>query len=113
MRVARRFVISGRVQGVGFRWFVQEAAARDGVTGWVRNLFDGTVEAWVEGEAQAVERVERAIRSGPRGAHVEHVYVDSEEVTLPAEGQLDLRLCYLGVAQGIGCILHEIEQHAA
>ena len=68
MRVARRFVISGRVQGVGFRYFVQEAAIREGVTGYVRNLFDGSVEAYVEGESEAVTRVERAIRMGPRGA---------------------------------------------
>jgi acylphosphatase len=81
MRVARRFVISGRVQGVGFRWFVQEAAAREGVTGWVRNRVDGSVEAWVEGEEEAVTRVERAIRSGPRAARVEHVDVDVEDPT--------------------------------
>lgn len=81
MRVARRFVIHGRVQGVGFRWFTQEAASREGVTGWVRNLHDGSVEAWVEGEAEAVTRVERAIRSGPRGAHVEKVFVDNEDPT--------------------------------
>ena len=62
MRVARRFVISGRVQGVGFRYFTQDAAVREGVTGWVRNLPDGRVEALVEGDAEAVTRVERAIR---------------------------------------------------
>ena len=65
MPVARRFVISGRVQGVGFRWFVHDAASREGVTGWVTNLFDGRVEAFVEGDADAVTRVERALRSGP------------------------------------------------
>ncbi len=80
MRVARRFVISGRVQGVGFRWFTQDAAAREGATGWVRNLPDGRVEALVEGEDEAVTRVERALRSGPRGARVEEVAVDEEEV---------------------------------
>jgi acylphosphatase len=79
MRVARRFVIHGHVQGVGFRWFTQEAAAREGVSGWVRNLADGSVEAWVEGESEAVTRVERAIRSGPRGARVEKVFVDNED----------------------------------
>ncbi len=78
MRIARRFVISGRVQGVGFRWFAQEAAAREGVSGWVRNLPDGTVEAIVEGESESVVRVERALRSGPRGAHVESVSVDTQ-----------------------------------
>ena len=79
MRVARRLVISGRVQGVGFRYFAQEAAAREGVTGWVRNLPDGRVEAYLEGENDSVTRVERAIRQGPRGARVEHVEVDAEE----------------------------------
>jgi acylphosphatase len=79
MRVARRFVISGRVQGVGFRWFAHDAAAREGVTGWVRNLADGRVEALVEGEEEAVARMERALRSGPRGARVHDVFVDDQE----------------------------------
>jgi acylphosphatase len=79
MRVARRFVVSGRVQGVGFRYFVQDAARREGATGWVRNLPDGCVEALVEGEADAVTRIERALRSGPRGARVDAVSVDPEE----------------------------------
>ena len=81
MHVARRFVISGRVQGVGFRYFTQDTARREGVTGWVRNLPDGGVEALVEGEAQAVTRVERALRTGPRGARVDRVYVDDELAT--------------------------------
>jgi acylphosphatase len=79
MRVARRFGVTGRVQGVGFRYFVQEAADREGVMGYVRNLPDGSVEAYVEGEAEAVTRVERAIRQGPGGAHVKNVNVDDEE----------------------------------
>ena len=79
MPVARRFVISGRVQGVGFRWFTQDTAAREGVKGWVRNLPDGRVEALVEGDEEAVTRVERAIRSGPRGARVDNVFVDEQE----------------------------------
>jgi acylphosphatase len=81
MPVARRFVISGRVQGVGFRWFVHDAASREGVTGWVTNLFDGRVEAFVEGNADAVTRVERALRSGPPGARVERVTVTDEEAS--------------------------------
>jgi len=81
MRVARRFVVSGRVQGVGFRYFTQDAALQEGVTGWVRNRPDGRVEAHVEGEADAVTRVEIAIRSGPRGARIDTVYVDIEEAS--------------------------------
>ncbi len=76
MRVARRFLIGGRVQGVGFRYFTQAAAARDGLHGWVRNLPDGRVEASAEGEAEALERFERAVRHGPPGARVEAVEVE-------------------------------------
>ena len=81
MRVARRFVVSGRVQGVGFRYFTQDVALREGATGWVRNLPDGRVEAHVEGEVEAVSRVERALRSGPGGARVATVTVNVEDVT--------------------------------
>jgi acylphosphatase len=76
MRKARRYVISGRVQGVGFRYFAEAAAAREGLHGSVRNLPDGHVEAVAEGEAESVERFERAIRHGPPGARVDHVEVD-------------------------------------
>ena len=79
MRIARRYGVTGRVQGVGFRYYIQEAADREGVTGYVCNLPDGSVEAYVEGEAEAVIRVERAIRRGPGGAHVKNVNVDIEE----------------------------------
>jgi acylphosphatase len=71
MIVARRFVIGGRVQGVGFRLFAQDAAAVEGVHGYVRNLDDGRVEAVVEGDQESVDRVERALRRGPSGARVE------------------------------------------
>jgi acylphosphatase len=76
MRVARRYVISGRVQGVGFRFFTEAAAAREGVNGWVRNLSDGRVEARIEGDLAAVDRVEAALRRGPASARVEHVDVE-------------------------------------
>ena len=79
MIVAKRFLVSGRVQGVGFRWFVQDHAAAQGVHGWVRNLPDGRVEAIVEGDEETVTRVERAIRTGPHGARIERVEVDAEE----------------------------------
>jgi acylphosphatase len=79
MRVGRRFIVTGRVQGVGFRYFTHDAAVREGVTGWVANTPDGRVEAYLEGESEAVTRVERAIRRGPPGARVETVQVDAEE----------------------------------
>jgi acylphosphatase len=71
MIVARKFVIGGRVQGVGFRMFAEAAAVREGVHGYVRNVEDGSVEAVVEGDQAAVDRVELALRRGPSGARVE------------------------------------------
>ena len=73
MIIAKRFVISGRVQGVGFRMLVQDHAAVEGVHGYVRNLPDGGVEAMIEGDDESVLRLERAIRRGPPGARVERV----------------------------------------
>jgi len=81
VRVARRFLISGRVQGVGFRYFAQETAAREGISGWVKNLPDRCVEVIAEGEAEAVERLERALRHGPAGARVEDVEVEDRMPT--------------------------------
>ena len=76
MLVARRYVIGGRVQGVGFRYFTEAAAAREGICGWARNTPDGRVEVFAEGEAEAVERFERSLRHGPPSARVDRVDVD-------------------------------------
>jgi acylphosphatase len=76
VRVSRRYRIRGRVQGVGFRYFAEAAAAREGLHGWVRNLPGGDVEASAEGEATAIERFEHALRNGPPGARVDHVEVE-------------------------------------
>ena len=78
MLTARRLVVSGRVQGVGFRFFVEEAARREGVGGWVTNLPDGRVEVLVEGDEDSVARVEHKIRRGPPAAHVDRVDVHAE-----------------------------------
>ena len=77
MRVARRFLVSGRVTGVGFRYFAQDIAQREGLTGVVRNLPDGRVEALVEGDAESVTRFEAALGRGPARARVEHVEIDA------------------------------------
>jgi acylphosphatase len=79
MQIARRMLISGHVHGVGFRWFVMDAASREGVSGWVRNLPDGRVEVFAEGDLDSVTRVERAARRGPARARVERVAVIDEE----------------------------------
>ena len=74
-------MIGGRVQGVGFRFFTEAAAAREGLHGWVKNRPDGCVEIAAEGDAEALERFERHIRHGPPGARVEHVEVEAEVPT--------------------------------
>jgi len=76
MIVARKLIVSGRVQRVGFRWFALEAAEREGITGWVRNTEDRRVEILAEGDAEAMERFERAIRRGPMAARVDDVDVE-------------------------------------
>jgi len=76
MRVARKYHVSGRVQGVGFRYFAHDAARREGLTDYVTNLTDGRVEVLAEGEAESLERFERALRQGPSRSRVEHVVVD-------------------------------------
>jgi acylphosphatase len=76
VRAARRYVVTGRVQGVGFRYFTHETAAREGLHGWVRNRSDGRLEAAVEGDAEAIERFERALRQGPRGARVDDLDIE-------------------------------------
>ena len=77
MLVARRYLISGRVQGVGFRYFLEARASAEGVHGWVRNLADGRVEALLEGEQASVDRVEAALWRGPSGAVVDDVASES------------------------------------
>ena len=81
MRLARRYLISGRVQGVGFRVFTWTTASREGLHGWVRNLPDGRVEISAEGEVEAMERFERHVRQGPPGARVERVETTEEGVS--------------------------------
>ena len=76
MMIGRRFLVSGRVQGVGFRWYVMESASAEGITGWVRNVPDGAVEIVAEGDADAMERFERAVRCGPGRARVDDVVTD-------------------------------------
>ncbi|MBI5241203.1 MAG: acylphosphatase [Elusimicrobia bacterium] len=69
----RRFVVAGRVQGVGFRWFAQRWGERLGLRGWVSNREDGTVESEAEGRPQALAEFEARLRTGPSGARVDAV----------------------------------------
>ena len=77
--MARRFVIGGRVQGVGFRYFVVREARALGVAGWVRNLADGRVEAVAEGDAAILSAFEGRLWEGPPSARVFTVEVSDVE----------------------------------
>jgi acylphosphatase len=77
--VRSRLLISGRVQGVAFRWATQRAAEDRGVTGWVRNLPDGRVEAVVEGPRQQVDDLVDWCRKGPRAARVDSLDIRWED----------------------------------
>ena len=74
------FVVTGRVQGVGFRYYCQEQAEKLGLTGYARNMTDGSVEIEVEGESGRIEEFANAIARGPRAAKVENVVRDAREV---------------------------------
>jgi len=69
----RRYVISGRVQGVGFRWFVEREAAQNGITGWVRNCHNGDVEVMATGTADQLRSLRQKLEQGPRASRVDHV----------------------------------------
>jgi acylphosphatase len=77
--IRRRVDVHGHVQGVFFRETTRRRALAAGVTGWVRNRPDGTVEAVLEGEREAVERLVDFCREGPRGAAVEWIDLEAEE----------------------------------
>jgi acylphosphatase len=68
-----RLLVSGRVQGIGYRYFTRQTARRLGLAGWVRNLDDGSVEIHAEGDAASLVELEAALRKGPSGARVDDV----------------------------------------
>jgi len=81
LKVRARVVVNGRVQGVFFRSETQDEASRRGVTGWVRNLRDGRVEAVFEGDKDCVDALIEFCRRGPPGARVTGVEVTWENFT--------------------------------
>src|ERR1700740_2914286 len=79
-RTPRRYFISGIVQGVGFRYFTQDEAERLHLSGYVRNLRDGRVEAYAIGAPENLARLRTILERGPRGAMVQHVVEESAEL---------------------------------
>ena len=73
--LARRFLVRGRVQGVGFRWFVEREAHLLGIGGWVRNNHDGSVEVLAQGTRDQLAGLHSRLREGPRAARVDAVEV--------------------------------------
>jgi acylphosphatase len=75
MQIARRYLVHGRVQGVGYRWFVQQVADSLGIRGWVRNLDDGGVEVYAMGSQAEHDELSGRLHTGPRMADVRGVEV--------------------------------------
>jgi acylphosphatase len=75
-RIFRRYLVKGRVQGVGFRWFVEREARLIGVGGWVRNRDDGAVEVLASGTEAQLRSLYDRLREGPRAARIDQVEVD-------------------------------------
>src|SRR5512144_68237 len=85
----RRYVVRGRVQGVGFRWFVEREAGTLGIAGWVRNNFDGSVEVLAMGNREQLSQLRSRLRAGPRAARVDDV---EESEAQPVPGLKSFRI---------------------
>ena len=86
---AKRFIVRGRVQGVGFRWFVEAEARTLGISGWVRNNADGTVEVLAIGTRDQLSNLRSRLRTGPRAARVDNV---EESEVRPIPGMNTFRI---------------------
>lgn len=87
--IARGYIVRGRVQGVGFRWFVEHEARQLGIAGWVRNNFDGTVEVLAIGSEEQLATLSGKLRRGPRAARVDEVV---EKPADPVDGLTTFRI---------------------
>src|SRR5213594_2905887 len=87
--LARRFVVRGRVQGVGFRWFVEREAHMLGISGWVRNNSDGSVEVLAMGTRDQLLGLRSRLRQGPRASRVDDV---EELAATPIAGLNNFRI---------------------
>ncbi len=83
-------VVEGLVQGVGFRWFVYRKAEALGVTGWVRNLYNGSVEIEAEGDRSLLEAFINDVKVGPRSAHVTNLKIEWKDSKPPLYQRFDI-----------------------
>ena len=79
-KIAKKFLITGRVQGVGYRYFADRWASQLGICGYVKNLWDGNVEVYAIGDAWALEELKHQLAEGPRSAHVTAIDESDEQV---------------------------------
>lgn len=86
---AKRYLVRGRVQGVGFRWFVEREAHLLGLAGWVRNNHDGSVEVLAQGTRDQLAGLHSRLREGPRAARVDAVEVSEAQ---PSAGLISFRI---------------------
>ena len=80
MKIAKKFLVSGRVQGVGYRFFAERVANQLGIQGYVKNLWDGNVEVYAIGDAVSLAELKLRLAEGPRSAHVSGVEESDEPV---------------------------------
>ena len=84
--LAFRAIVTGRVQGVAFRWSTVREAGKWGAQGWVRNLADGSVEAYVVGSSEQLDKMRDFLGRGPSHARVDHLELTELEVGAPCDG---------------------------
>jgi acylphosphatase len=89
--VSTRFQVFGMVQGVGFRWFVARHARSLGLTGYARNLPNGSVEVVVDGPEEAMAALERLLRTGPANAQVDRVERSTEPAAITTGKSFDVK----------------------
>jgi acylphosphatase len=89
-KAARRWFVRGRVQGVGYRWFAQQAATELGLSGYARNLDDGRVEVYAAGTDQALEALAGMLHRGPRWADVRGVEEQEAAVQESGDFRIDV-----------------------
>ena len=91
---ARRFIVHGRVQGVGFRYFVERAATDLGLTGYVKNRADGSVEVHAAGTPDKLDKLRDLLADGPRWSRVERVDESEAESETPSDDAQGFHITY-------------------